>query len=117
MQHACCAPRADTEEQRVIAARLDVAVRSGRLVDWRALLAFISGHRRSLMRRLRLIPTKLTARLALIDDRATVERVDEAKDHSADHGNGQRSRRSGGAETETGNRAPRGKAGTGAGFE
>jgi len=141
--------KADAEEQRVIAARLDVAVRSGRLVDWRALLAFISGHRRSLMRRLRLIPTKLAARLASIDDPATVERLllaeidsvleelagedgavadyvtteaeayvlDEAKDHSADQGNGQRNRRSGGAETETGNRARRSKAGTGAGFE
>jgi hypothetical protein len=65
--------KADAEEQRVIAARLDVAVRSGRLVDWRALLAFISGHRRSLMRRLRLIPTKLAARVASIDDPATVE--------------------------------------------
>ena len=141
--------KADAEEQRVIAVRLDVAVRSGRLVDWRALLSFISGHRRSLMRRLRLIPTKLAARLASIDDPATVEKLllaeidsvleelagedgavadyvtsevesfvlDEAKDHSADHGNGQRSRRSGGAETKTGNPARRGKAGTGAGFE
>jgi hypothetical protein len=141
--------KADAEEQRAIAARLDVAVRSGRLVDWRALLAFISGHRRSLMRRLRLIPTKLAARLASIDDPAAIERLllaeidsvleelagedgtvadyvtneveayvlDEAKDHSADHGNGQRRRRSGGAETETGNPARRGKAGTGTRFE
>jgi hypothetical protein len=67
--------KADAEEQRAIAARLDVAVRSGRLVDWRALLAFITGHRRSLMRRLRLIPTKLAARLAAMEDPVAVEQL------------------------------------------